>query len=419
VVSSRRLSPRQVQVLGRLVAGESVSRADSDLRVTVYALRNRGLVVTPRQTGGGWVVELTEVGREAASTGRVPERLPRPQGRARATSQPGVTEPERIKPGVVSSVLSDEDQAPPARGRALTQSRKRDSVRSTVVQATRAALRAGPSDERGMLHTTADGVVPVAVSRAQVPRAVALVDVILRTAERRGMTVALVPEPGQQWGVRRRVVRIVYQDLSFGFTVSESATRAANPQAGTAWAQRRWLYTSTGRLQVKLGHDHTRGVANARGTFADGASRTVEEKAGELLDEIERRARAEHARVLGEHRLDELYREERAGEVLRARDRHWDDLRAAAAMEQAAAWETAQRLRAFADEMRTRGASGEDGWLDWIAGHADRLDPPDRVPREPSLPESPTEWSDLAAYLKRWPTARPPWWSPPAESAKS
>jgi hypothetical protein len=96
-MSSRRLSVKQVEVLARLVAGESVSRADSDLRVTVYALRNRGLVVTQRQAGRGWVVELTEVGREAASTGRVPERLPRPRGRARAIAQPGVVGPERAQ----------------------------------------------------------------------------------------------------------------------------------------------------------------------------------------------------------------------------------------------------------------------------------------------------------------------------------
>ena len=48
---------------------------------------------------------------------------------------------------------------------------------------------------------------------------------------------------------------------------------------------------------------------------------------------------------------------------------------------------------------------GDEDWLDWIAAHADRLDPPERVPREPSLPESPTEWSELAPYLKRWPAA--------------
>lgn len=67
--------------------------------------------------------------------------------------------------------------------------------------------------------------------------------------------------------------------------------------------------------------------------------------------------------------------------------------------------------------MRTRGASDEDGWLDWIAGHADRLDPHDRVPRAPALPDSPTEWSDLAPYLKGWPTDRPFWWSPPSGPA--
>jgi hypothetical protein len=229
--------------------------------------------------------------------------------------------------------------------------------------------------------------------------------------------VAVVPEPGQQWGVRRTVVRIVCLDLCFGFTLSEPATRAVNPQAGTSWSAPRWLYTPTGRLQVKLGYEYSRVVSDARATFADGASRTVEDKVGELLDEIERRARAEQARLLEEQRLDERYRRERAAAVVRAQDRYRDDLRAAAALEQAGAWETAQRLRAFATAMRARGAPGEDGWLDWIAGHADRLDPPDRMPREPALPERPTEWSDLAPYLKRWPADRPHWWNPAVEPA--
>ncbi len=291
MVSSRRLSPQQVQVLARLVVGESITRADSDLRVTVYALRNRGLVVTPRQVGGSWVVELTDVGREAAATGRVPERMPRPRGRARATAQPGVTESERAKPGVVSTVGADVVDAPPVRGRtrARTPSLKSESVRSAVVQVTRTALRAGRPDERGIDHSHGDGVVAVAVSRAQVSRAVALVDLILRTAERRGMAVAVVPEPGPHWGVQRKVVQVVHMDLGFGFALTEPATRAANPQAGTSRPQRRWLFTPSGRLQVKLGYEYTRGLARARGTFADGASRTAEDKVGELLDEVERR----------------------------------------------------------------------------------------------------------------------------------
>jgi hypothetical protein len=218
-MSSRRLSVKQVEVLARLVAGESISRADSDLRVTVYALRNRGLVVTPRQAGGGWVVELTEVGREAAVTGRVPERLPRPRGRARATAHPVLSDPEQAQQVEVGAEQPVEGEAPPARPRSRDQapSPKRESVRTTVVRATRAALRVGRPDERGMLHASGDGVVAVAVSRAQVSRAVALVDLILRTAERRGMAVVVVPEPGPHWGVQRKVVQVVHMDLGFGF----------------------------------------------------------------------------------------------------------------------------------------------------------------------------------------------------------
>lgn len=114
-----------------------------------------------------------------------------------------------------------------------------------------------------------------------------------------------------------------------------------------------------------------------------------------------------------------MYRQQRATAVGAARERFWDDLRATAALEQVSSWETAQRLRAFAAAMRGRDVQGDDGWLDWIVAHADRLDPPDQVLQAPPLPESPTEWSELAPYLKRWPDSRPPWWSPPSDPASS
>ena len=74
-----------------------------------------------------------------------------------------------------------------------------------------------------------DGVVAVAVSRAQVGRAVALVDLILRTAERRGMTVAVVPEPGPHWGVQRKVVQVVHMDLGFGFALTRARNTRCQP----------------------------------------------------------------------------------------------------------------------------------------------------------------------------------------------
>lgn len=159
---------------------------------------------------------------------------------------------------------------------------------------------------------------------------------------------------------------------------------------------------------------HPRRVQCA-GTFADGASRTAEDKVGELLDEIERRARAEHVRQREEQRLDAVYRQQRSAAVVAARDRFSDDLRATAALEQVAAWETAQRLRSFATAMCGRDA-GKEGWLKWIEDHANRLDPPGQVWGEPALPDSP-EWADLAPYLKAWPAARPPWWTEPSDPA--
>ncbi|MER6007434.1 hypothetical protein ABT120_53460 [Nonomuraea angiospora] len=48
--------------LRRIAEGESVTAKDSDLARTVYALRDRGLVSTPRENGI-WIAEVTEAGR--------------------------------------------------------------------------------------------------------------------------------------------------------------------------------------------------------------------------------------------------------------------------------------------------------------------------------------------------------------------
>jgi hypothetical protein len=57
-----KLNERQMATLRRIVEGESVTAKDSDLARTVYALRDRGLVSTPRENGI-WTAEVTEAGR--------------------------------------------------------------------------------------------------------------------------------------------------------------------------------------------------------------------------------------------------------------------------------------------------------------------------------------------------------------------
>ena len=134
-MTTRRLTSRQHDVLRRLAAGEIISRSDSALAVTVYALRNRQLVTTARAPGGRWIAELTDAGRLAAETGRVPVSLPRPSGRA--TRHSGRPRPPT------------ESLAPAAPKPDKKRKQRQPSSRKTVVIAVRAALK-GRADEKGL-----------------------------------------------------------------------------------------------------------------------------------------------------------------------------------------------------------------------------------------------------------------------------
>jgi len=68
-----RLNSRQVAVLARIDAREHpVTARDSELAVTVYALRTRGLVTTPR-TPDGWRAEITDAGQFYLTNGKMPD----------------------------------------------------------------------------------------------------------------------------------------------------------------------------------------------------------------------------------------------------------------------------------------------------------------------------------------------------------
>ncbi len=68
-----KLNERQLSVLQRIGgAGEPVTAASPELAATVYALRNRGLVTTPRKDGV-WRAEITGAGRFYLENGRHPD----------------------------------------------------------------------------------------------------------------------------------------------------------------------------------------------------------------------------------------------------------------------------------------------------------------------------------------------------------
>jgi hypothetical protein len=69
-----RLNDRQLTVLRRIgECSDQVSAKNPELALTVYALRGRGLVTTPRR-GGIWVAEITDAGRFYLEHGHHPDK---------------------------------------------------------------------------------------------------------------------------------------------------------------------------------------------------------------------------------------------------------------------------------------------------------------------------------------------------------
>ncbi|MCU0299090.1 MAG: hypothetical protein MUF33_11315 [Candidatus Nanopelagicales bacterium] len=410
---SRTLNDRQQQVLKRLASGEVITRRETELVVTVYALRNRRLVETVKGEGRIWTAQITDAGRLAAETGLVPPEVALSQGRARAKPIAAAASTEKAKPLAPSRAPSTSAPvASPRRPRVA-------EVRREVLQATRAALK-GRADEKGLLHAGGSGVVRVSVSRDQISRAIALIDQVLAGAESRGMQVKLVPLTSPWARDKATQVQIVDRDLGFTFSVKEQSTRIPHEptpaekarQSKHSWATPpEWDYKPSGLLRVDLGQEHTRAIANVRSRFADGRTTRIESKVEELLNEISRRADGELARLTEERRLDAVYAVARVAAVQRARERYWEDLRVAEVAAQVANWERAEGLRRFLGAMRARGGGQPNDWLDWIESHIESLDPRERLPEGPNLPAEPREGSDLAPYLRAWPAARPYGWT--------
>jgi hypothetical protein len=84
-----KLNERQLSVLQRISgAGEPVTAASPELATTVYALRDRGLVTTPRKDSA-WRAEITDAGKFYLENGRHPDEPGLPGTRVPAQPVPG------------------------------------------------------------------------------------------------------------------------------------------------------------------------------------------------------------------------------------------------------------------------------------------------------------------------------------------
>jgi hypothetical protein len=402
-----RLNSRQRDILDRIGAGEAITRSDSDLVLTIYALRNRHLVETPRAPGGRWTARLTEAGRFLLDHGHLPE-----------DSRMAAAAPRGDSPAKASKSSTPKQGFTPRPSKRSSMARV-DPVKD-VLMATRKAVKGRP-DDSGLLHIGGTGVVTMKVSRGSAPRAIRIVESLLTLAHQRGMTVRnTAPRPSIYMGKEPEAVGVEVVHLGFGTSIriEEETDRAPHiptaserrSQARSSWTRvPEWDRSPSGRLRLILPDDQPRNGTPARARFADGKRSALEAKVEAILDEILARAEQRDAQRREKTRLDALYADARQRAVEVATAEYFDDLRAEHARRQVEQWAEADTIRRFVTEMRKRPKGLEEPWLDWVQAHADRIDPPEAAPQAPPMPEPPSEY-DLRDYLTSWPVQRPFHW---------
>ena len=401
------LTPDQLNLLRRIAEGtDPLTTADSRLAVSVYALRSRRLVSTT-STRHYWSASLTDEGRAllgrvdgthqvdavAASADRPDPRPvsavipsghdlvgalqagdgvlrvanPNPAMRAgwrraiHASRDVAASIGQRIQHSgrdggdlVIRLVpLAAETERPAVA--TIRVPRRLPRQLHPIVAATRDAARPGPD---GWVDTMRrPGVIHLRVTRQNLNRALRIGHAILREATGRGHRVEVTG--GSRGCSAGACVAIGGQ--RFELTLAEQTRRV--PHVPTAEEETRaqryewthvpkWDSVATGRLVLRHGHSSDGKLA------ADGARWQLEDRLGQVLDRLEQRA--------GELDLQAERRAAAERERLERERRDWEEAMRSAHLRlieadrvehlraQVRRWEEASKIRGFIDDVRAR-----------------------------------------------------------------
>lgn len=452
-------------VLRRIGEGEKpVSAKTPELANTVYALRGRGLVATPRKEGI-WHAEITDAGRFYLQHGYHPDRpAPNKASGAVATHMSAASRKSNAQQAPIS-LAEDLIKRLQLNGGTIKVENLDERTRASYRRAIHAAKQHGLVPEGFHLrHTGRNGgdliirlfddahpdetdwnrirlgvrdkitdidtlvemlrTTPeiLTVSDTLRPRALDLVKSLAQEAHRRGHKLAIS---------KKRKTRGLYMQVgSRQYTVTVKEEQDKVPRAPQQQDERRrrrydwervsveYEFVPSGRLRVELRQsEHGR-----RDSWADTPASQVESKVREIIKEIEHRAEADEQAALAWKRQHEewLAEEERkeAAEraqwetaMAQARARAVDDYHNKTFANALDAWTAATEIREFCTALEHAAAnSPEPGeaeslrhWIEWgqlLADHMDPVRSPSHLARA-DFDEDPSP-DDLRPHLGDW-----------------
>ena len=253
-----------------------------------------------------------------------------------------------------------------------------------LVRMTAEAFRGRQPDQYGMLSRPwKEKCLDVRVSRASLPRALRIMDSLVKAVEERGFRASVTEgeKAGTYIELLGEKVEIALEEKmkreDHVLTKEESERKAKY-----SWSLvRRWDYEPAGVLQLRIKEIWGDG---ARKTWADGRTQRVEERLNDVIAGliVVAEAKRRHQIELKRQRQEWAEAERQRLELERQRREEAEQLKALEL--EAAQWARSQQLRTYIDavehEALARGNSPEPGgklhgWLAWARRHADRLDP--------------------------------------------
>jgi hypothetical protein len=390
------LSPRQLDLLRRIIAGERPLTPDAS---SVYALRNRGLVTTA-STYAYDTAQPTDAGR-AAAVGDLTamRRVPTPKKKRTAAARTTRPRPSLPNPATAVTTTPPPASAPPAPDLPPPDL----GALQPILQPDLARLRKVEPDSDGWIITLRSELdLPhVRIDAAGLDRTVAVIEALVARAAERGhyLTERYDPEhKGGLWfdvdGDAMEVTFHVHRSRQEHVPTPKEIKRGRHvPQ---------WDYTTTGRLELREGHSEFNFTLLA----IDGRRGKVETLLDRALDRLEERAavRAESRLAIRrgqEHRQREWEAAMRAAEatyVAHVRATHLDA--------ELDAFDVACRIRTLTAALRTRQQPAETlEWIAWAEGYADGLDPVINGVVPLQIPKPTTE--DLRPFLDGWSPSGP------------
>ncbi|MFJ9083848.1 hypothetical protein ACIRL3_15605 [Streptomyces sp. NPDC102384] len=423
-MATTKLNERQLTVLRRIYDSQTpVTSDDSHLATTVYALRNRGLVATPR-AGGRWSAELTEAGRQHLKRTDCTTHHPIPTAPVSPTKAEAAELITRLQQGDGTVRITDPAPGERARWRQILHTaradrmvpeghylrhtgRDRGDMVITLHPGSRPA-RSIPPDEAvpvpddlppERLHPVA-AQAPVPVCPDCLPRARRILHALCRAAEDNNYTVG-IPASGS-----RGSLVVTVADSSFPLFFREGSYEAPDPSgAKYAW-QRVTAQTVHPSHQLELHLEHTYGHPGRQSCWGDRQRWRLEDRLPNLFREITHRAHTEAERRLARQRKEEETRQRWLAAMRQARTALAEDHRTKILRGQVQAWQEATAVRAYCDALEdqqnaTAGTThATRAWIEWARTYADCIDP---ALQSPELPQPPTATPEnLRPHLHGW-----------------